>query len=76
MLLTNSIQALVRQLNSLLIGAFQAMGKIPWSSLQTVGDQSEYVTQIASIVSTGMITIRKSVTNPKHLRWFCDKFVE
>lgn len=76
MLSTSAIQALVRQVNSCIHVGMSSMNKISWSTMQTVGDQSEYVTVIGSALSTNVVQVRKLVTNAKHFKWFCDKFVD
>lgn len=75
-LITNSIQTLVRQLNSGLSNALQSMSRIPWSTMQHVGDQSEYVTTIGAALNGSVSLIRKLIRDQKHFKWFCDKFVE
>lgn len=76
LLVTNSVQALVRLVNSCCTPALAAMTKIPWATLQHVGDQSEYVTTLSSILSRNVKDIRKVIQNPKHFKWFCDKLAE
>lgn len=75
-LITTAIQSLVRQVSASLNGALLTMTKLPWSSMQVVGDQSEYITSIGSTLSVHVSLIRKTVTNGKQFKWFCDKFVE
>ena len=48
-----------------LSNAFTQMSKIPWSTLQSVGDQSEYVTQIAQML-TSQITLIRSIISGNH----------
>jgi hypothetical protein len=54
----------------------QAMSKISWGTLQTVGDQSEYVSVLGSTLTMNVVNIRKLINNPKSFKWFCDKFAE
>lgn len=75
-LVTTSIQALVREVNSCLQPSFISMSKIPWSSMNSVGDQSEYVVSLSNVLCNLIQIIRKTVTNSKQFKWFCDKFVE
>ena len=76
LLSTTAIQAIVRLICSSLAPPLQSMTKISWATMQTVGDQSEYVTNIATILSRNVKDIRKLITNVKHFKWFCDKFVD
>jgi hypothetical protein len=73
---TNAVQALVREVNSCVYVAVQSMTKIPWSTFQAVGDQSEYVSMMSNSLFTNVKLIRKIVRSPKHFKWFCDKFVD
>lgn len=76
MLVTTSIQALVRLTNSCIYNALISMTKISWSSMQTVGDQSEYVTNIGINLQSNVAVARRHIINAKHFKWLCDKFVD
>ncbi|KAI3654091.1 hypothetical protein MP228_000810 [Amoeboaphelidium protococcarum] len=87
LLTTTAIQCMVKLVMASLNSNFVTMSKLPWSSMQNVGDQSDYVTQIGKILTAQISTIRKLVfsqseisingsQSAKQFRWFCDKFVD
>ncbi|KAI8896468.1 Vps53-like protein, partial [Globomyces pollinis-pini] len=71
-----AIQSLVKGIENTLEPAFNLMSKKSWSSLATVGDQSEHITMIAGILQTNIPLVRKQIASQKFFRTFCDKFVE
>ncbi|KAJ1913154.1 Vacuolar protein sorting-associated protein 53 [Tieghemiomyces parasiticus] len=71
-----SIKSLVRGVESCCESAFSAMLRIPWATLDAVGDQSEYVTVAMATLRLSVGVIRRSLTNGRYVRTFCDKFVE
>ncbi|KAJ1972439.1 Vacuolar protein sorting-associated protein 53 [Dimargaris verticillata] len=71
-----SIKSLIRGVESGCKPAFSAMVKIMWATVESVGDQSEYVTMIATSLRLSVGIIRRSLTNARYVRTFCDKFVE
>jgi len=75
-IVTNCIKALSKGMDAALDPAFLTMSRIPWSSLQAVGDQSEYVGSIIQTIAKTIPPIRSSLANSKYFRIFCDKFVE
>ncbi|CAG8599991.1 14681_t:CDS:2 [Funneliformis caledonium] len=52
------------------------MTKIPWNNLESVGDQSEYVTLFHNTLTRCVVSVHKDITNNRYFRSFCDKFVE
>ncbi|RKP36770.1 vacuolar protein sorting 53 [Dimargaris cristalligena] len=71
-----SIKSLIRGIESCCESAFSAMLKIPWGTLESVGDQSDYVTMVIATLRLCVGVIRRSLTNGRYIRTFCDKFVE
>eukprot|EP01135_Chromosphaera_perkinsii_P011260 Nk52_evm41s2367 gene=Nk52_evmTU41s2367 len=70
-----AIQALVRGVDSALDASLTAMAKIPWSTIENVGDQSPYVSAINEyLTQTGPI-IRLYLSSSKYYTSFCSKFV-
>ncbi|GMH25811.1 hypothetical protein Nepgr_027654 [Nepenthes gracilis] len=49
-----------------------AMTRVPWSSLESVGDQSEYVNGINTIITTSIPALGK-LLSPIHFEFFVDK---
>ncbi|KAJ3083889.1 Vacuolar protein sorting-associated protein 53 [Rhizoclosmatium hyalinum] len=56
--------------------AITVMLKRPWGTVDSVGDQSEYVTLIGTSLTNSVTFIRKYLTTQKYLRTFFDKFSE
>lgn len=54
------------------------MTRVPWATFSSVGDQSEYVTQMGSVIIPHVIIIKKMLREEtiKYFRSFCDKFSE
>ncbi|KAJ1970845.1 Vacuolar protein sorting-associated protein 53, partial [Dimargaris xerosporica] len=71
-----SIKSLIRGVENGCKTAFSTMVKITWATVESVGDQSEYVTMIATSLRLSVGVIRRSLTNTRYIRTFCDKFVE
>ncbi|CAG8805353.1 25593_t:CDS:2, partial [Racocetra persica] len=73
---TTSVRALIRGIESSYDPALVAMTKLPWSNLESVGDQSEYVTLFNRTMLSCVVGVHKDITNNRYFRTFCDKFVE
>ncbi|CAB4479421.1 uncharacterized protein OCT59_027868 [Rhizophagus irregularis] len=71
-----SIKALVRGIETCYEPSLTAMTKLPWSNLESVGDQSEYVTSFHNTLRLCVVSVHKDITNNRYFRSFCDKFVE
>ncbi|KAJ1915024.1 Vacuolar protein sorting-associated protein 53 [Mycoemilia scoparia] len=72
----HGIKQLVKQVEAMCAGAFSSFREIPWNTLSTVGDQSDYITEIASVLDQAIVSVRQGLSNPKFFRTFCDKFSE
>lgn len=75
-MVTTSVRALIRGIESSYDPALVAMTKLPWSNLESVGDQSEYVTLFNRTMLSCVVGVHKDITNNRYFRTFCDKFVE
>jgi len=53
-----------------------SMAKISWSSIESVGDQSNYVTDIGNNIFKYIQTIQGSINNIRYFKVFVDKFTE
>ncbi|CAG8578254.1 11332_t:CDS:10 [Diversispora eburnea] len=73
---TSSIKSLIRGIESCYEPSLVAMTKIQWSNLDSVGDQSEYVTLFHVTLRSNVVNIHKDITNNRYFRTFCDRFVE
>ncbi|XP_047142430.1 vacuolar protein sorting-associated protein 53 homolog isoform X1 [Hydra vulgaris] len=71
-----AIQLLVQDLENACEPALIAMTKIHWQSIESVGDQSSYVTAIISHLRKLIPTIRDNLySSRKYFTQFCIKFV-
>ncbi|KAJ1676184.1 Vacuolar protein sorting-associated protein 53, partial [Spiromyces aspiralis] len=59
------IKQLVREIEDMCADAFAQFGRTKWGSLESVGDQSEYVTMIASVLDQTIVVVRQGLSNPK-----------
>ncbi|KAI8613557.1 Vps53-like protein [Chytriomyces sp. MP71] len=56
--------------------AITVMMKRPWGTMDSVGDQSEYVTMMGMAINNSVIFIKRFITTQKYLKTFFDKFSE
>lgn len=73
--ISNCIQLLVQDLETACEPALTAMSKISWQNIETVGDQSGYVTAITSHLKQTVPIIRDNLASSrKYFTQFCVKF--
>lgn len=72
----NGLQTLVRLVENSLEGPLLNMTRRSWSTLASVGDQSEHISAVASILSPIILLIRKQFSGGKFFKGFCDRFAE
>ncbi|XP_018333798.1 vacuolar protein sorting-associated protein 53 homolog [Agrilus planipennis] len=73
--ISNCIQLLVQDLENACEPALTAMSKIPWQNIDSVGDQSPFITDMTSHFRMTVPTIRDSLTHSrKYFTQFCIKF--
>ncbi|XP_054262069.1 vacuolar protein sorting-associated protein 53 homolog [Macrosteles quadrilineatus] len=73
--ISNCTQLLVQDLEMACEPALSAMSKIDWMTLETVGDQSAYVTKITSHLKTSIPFIKDSLSSSrKYFTQFCVRF--
>lgn len=76
LVITNSIQLLVQDLENNCEPALTAMMKVHWQSIETVGDQSGYVSKIVEHLHKSIPVIRDNLySSRKYFTQFCIKFV-
>jgi len=76
LVITNSIQLLVQDLENNCEPALTAMMKVHWQSIETVGDQSAYVSAIVGHLHKSIPVIRDNLySSRKYFTQFCIKFV-
>lgn len=52
------------------------MTRIPWGTMDTVGDQSDYVSQMVDIIRRNVTVVGKVIANKRYFRTFNDRFAE
>ncbi|KAJ3591245.1 hypothetical protein NHX12_009191, partial [Muraenolepis orangiensis] len=73
--ISNSIQLLVQDLDAACDPALTAMSKMPWQSVEHVGDQSPYVTSVIVHIKQNVPIIRDNLAaTRKYFTQFCIKF--
>uniref|UniRef100_A0A667ZXQ7 VPS53 subunit of GARP complex n=1 Tax=Myripristis murdjan TaxID=586833 RepID=A0A667ZXQ7_9TELE len=73
--ISNSIQLLVQDLDAACDPALTAMSKMPWQSVEHVGDQSPYVTSVIMHIKQNVPIIRDNLASTrKYFTQFCIKF--
>ncbi|KAJ8921190.1 hypothetical protein NQ315_013662 [Exocentrus adspersus] len=73
--ISNCIQILVQDLENACEPALTAMSKIQWQNVDTVGDQSPYITAITTHLKTTVPIIRDNLSQSrKYFTQFCIKF--
>uniref|UniRef100_A0A4W5PAK3 VPS53 subunit of GARP complex n=1 Tax=Hucho hucho TaxID=62062 RepID=A0A4W5PAK3_9TELE len=73
--ISNSIQLLVQDLDAACDPALTAMSKMPWQSVEHVGDQSPYVTSVIMHIKQIVPIIRDNLASTrKYFTQFCIKF--
>ncbi|XP_065335075.1 vacuolar protein sorting-associated protein 53 homolog [Cloeon dipterum] len=74
--ISNCIQLLVQDLEIACEPALSAMSKIQWNSIESVGDQSGYVTAITGHLKMTIPIIRDNLASSrKYFTQFCIKFI-
>ncbi|XP_064392979.1 vacuolar protein sorting-associated protein 53 homolog [Halichondria panicea] len=74
-IISSTIQLLVQDLENLCTSAFNAMVKIPWGSVESVGDSSPYVTTVGSHIRNTVPVLRETLSSArKYFINFCHKF--
>ncbi|XP_050237376.1 vacuolar protein sorting-associated protein 53 A isoform X1 [Mercurialis annua] len=71
-LITEALMTLVHGLETKFDAEMAAMTRVPWATLESVGDQSEYVNGINMIV-TNSIPVLGSLLSPVYFQYFLDK---
>ncbi|XP_046891272.1 vacuolar protein sorting-associated protein 53 homolog isoform X2 [Hypomesus transpacificus] len=73
--ISNSIQLLVQDLDAACDPALTAMSKMPWQSVEHVGDQSPYVTSVIMHIKQNVPIVRDNLASTrKYFTQFCIKF--
>jgi len=75
-LLTEAMKSLVSGMLGACAAPFNTMTKLPWSMMESVGDQSKYVTEIYQILLTKTSVVRSTILADKYFKTFSNKLVE
>ncbi|EEE55847.1 hypothetical protein OsJ_04466 [Oryza sativa Japonica Group] len=67
-----ALMTLVHGLETKFDAEMVAMTRVPWSTLESVGDQSEYVNGVSSILSSS-IPVLGNLLSPTYFQYFLDK---
>ncbi|VAH82550.1 unnamed protein product [Triticum turgidum subsp. durum] len=70
--ITKALMTLVHGVETKFDAEMVAMTRVPWSTLESVGDQSEYVNGISSILSS-TVPVLGSLLSPTYFQYFLDK---
>ncbi|CAO3589273.1 unnamed protein product [Absidia cylindrospora] len=70
------IDAIVRGLLSAFESQFQHMIRLPWGTMDTVGDQSDYVTQIQEQATRYITLVGRTIANKRYFRTFSDRLAD
>jgi len=70
------IKILVRGIINCLDGSLYNMTKLSWSAVESVGDQSDYVSSIATTLLSTVTSLKNALGGPKFFKTFCDKFAD
>jgi len=72
--IAKAIKALVQIIEFKLEPALVQMIRIPWATLETVGDQSNYINEVTTIIDQTSTVYKQWIMNEHHYRFFCDSF--
>jgi hypothetical protein len=54
----------------------QQMTRLPWGTMDTVGDQSDYVNKMLVIIKQYSTVVGRTIANKRYFRTFNDRFAE
>lgn len=70
------IDNIVKSLEQAYDQQFVQMTKLSWGTMDTVGDQSDYVSQILDIIKRNVTVVGRIIANRRYYRTFNDRFAE
>ncbi|OAD79695.1 hypothetical protein PHYBLDRAFT_27506 [Phycomyces blakesleeanus NRRL 1555(-)] len=71
-----SIDNITRSLEISCDVQLQQMARLQWGTMDTVGDQSDYVSQLQDTIKRYATIVGKTIANKRYFRTFSDRFVE
>ncbi|KAI8343885.1 vacuolar protein sorting-associated protein 53 [Chlamydoabsidia padenii] len=73
---SSCVDAIIRGLISSFEPHFQQMMRLPWATMDIVGDQSDYITQIQELATRYIKVVGETVANKRYYRTFSDRFAD
>lgn len=55
---------------------FIQMTRLPWGTMDTVGDQSDYISRALDIIKRNVTVSGRIIANKRYFRTFSDRFAE
>lgn len=75
-LTVSAIAIEVRALQAAVSVSLSAMSRIQWSTFDSVGDQSQHVTEMVATMKERVNVVRNAISGSKFFKQFCIKFIE
>ncbi|KAF7725297.1 Vacuolar protein sorting-associated protein 53 [Apophysomyces ossiformis] len=73
---STGIDDIVRSLETSCDVYMQQMIRLQWGTMDTVGDQSDYVSQLQEVIKRYITVVGKTIANKRYFRTFADRFVD
>ncbi|KAI9478178.1 MAG: hypothetical protein EXX96DRAFT_482902 [Benjaminiella poitrasii] len=70
------IDSIVKTLEQSIDSQMVQMARLSWGTMDTVGDQSDYVSQLIDIVKKNVTVVGRIIANKRYFRTFHDRFAE
>ncbi|KAI7903387.1 Vps53-like protein [Cokeromyces recurvatus] len=74
--LSTCIDSIVKNLEQCIETQMVQMSRLSWGVMDTVGDQSDYVSQMIDIVKRNVTVVGRIIANKRYFRTFHDRFAE
>jgi hypothetical protein len=74
--ISSCIDAIVRSLEQAYDPQLIQMTRLSWGIMDTVGDQSDYVSQMLDLIKRHVTVVGRIVANKRYFRTFNDRFAE
>ncbi|KAI8983955.1 Vps53-like protein [Mycotypha africana] len=73
---STSIDAMIKYLEQAVDPQMSQMTRLPWGTMDSVGDQSNYISQMLDIIRSNVNIIAQLIANKRYFRTFHDRFAE
>jgi hypothetical protein len=74
--ISTCIDAIIKSLELAFDSQMVQMTRLTWGTMDTVGDQSDYVSQILDIIKRNVTVVGRIIANRRYYRTFHDRFAE